>query len=105
MNLEVALWQWSNAVQISSVLMIAVFFAVLRRSMPRAETRWWVYAWSANFVALAVTMVFWYLRSQSGGAALPATLSVLVRLLYIGPKTLFLLLLLRGAWTLRGRML
>jgi len=103
-NLEVALWQWSNAVQISSVLMIAVFFAVLWRSTPRAEMRWWVFAWSANFVALAVTMVFWYLRSRSGGAALPTGLSVLVRLLYIGPKTLFLLLLLRGTWTLRGRL-
>ena len=84
--------------------MIAVFFAVLWRSTPRAEMRWWVYAWSANFVALAVTMVFWYLRSRSGGAALPTGLSVLVRLLYIGPKTLFLLLLLRGTWTLRGRV-
>jgi diguanylate cyclase (GGDEF)-like protein len=104
-NLEVALWQWSNAVQISSVLMIAVFFAVLWRSVPRAEVKWWVYAWSANFVALAVTLAFWYLRSRSDGAALPAGLSVLVRLFYVGPKTLFLLLLLRGTWALRGRTL
>jgi diguanylate cyclase (GGDEF)-like protein len=102
-NLELALWQWSNAVQITSVLMITVFFAVLRRTVRRAEVRWWLYAWAADLVALAVTLAFWYARSSSGGAALSGGLSVPVRLFYIGPKTLFLLLLLRGAWTLRGR--
>jgi len=84
--------------------MITVFFAVLRRTVRRAEVRWWVYAWAADLVALAVTLAFWYARSQSGEAALSGGLSVLVRLAYIGPKTLFLLLLLRGAWTLRGRV-
>jgi diguanylate cyclase (GGDEF)-like protein len=102
-NLELALWQWSNAVQITSVLMITVFFAVLRRTVRRAEVRWWLYAWAADLLALAVTLAFWYARSSSGGAVLSGGLSVPVRLFYIGPKTLFLLLLLRGAWTLRGR--
>jgi diguanylate cyclase (GGDEF)-like protein len=104
MNLEIALWQWSNAVQISSVLMIAVFFAVLWRSVRRAEMRWWVYAWSADFVALAVTLVFWYLQSRGGTPASPS-LRLAIRLLYVGSKTWFLLLLLRGTWTLRGRTL
>jgi diguanylate cyclase (GGDEF)-like protein len=104
MNLEIALWQWSNAVQISSVLMIAVFFAVLWRSVRRAEMRWWVYAWSADFVALAVTLVFWYLQSRGGTPASPL-LRLAIRLLYVGSKTFFLLLLLRGTWTLRGRTL
>ena len=103
-NLELALWQWSNAVQITSLLMIAVFFAVLRRSVRRAEMRWWVYAWSADFVAIAVSLGFWYLRSSSAGAPPPAPIYLqIVRLLYSAPKTLFLLLLLRGAWALRGR--
>ena len=39
MNLEIAFWQWSNAVQITSVLMIAVFLAVLRRSVPERRRR------------------------------------------------------------------
>jgi diguanylate cyclase (GGDEF)-like protein len=104
-NLEVALWQWSNAVQITSVLMIAVFFAVLWRSMPRAEMRWWVYAWSADFVAMLVTLIFWYLQSISHGVPTPLAWRMVARVLYIGPKTLFLLLLLRGTWTLRGRTL
>jgi diguanylate cyclase (GGDEF)-like protein len=103
-NLELALWQWSNAVQITSVLMITVFFAVLGRTVRRAEVRWWLYAWAADLVALAVTLAFWYARSSSGGDALSGGLSVPVRLFYIAPKTLFLLLLLRGAWTLRGRV-
>ena len=54
MNLELALWQWSNAVQITSVLMITVFFAVLGRTVRRAEVRWWLYAWAADLVALAI---------------------------------------------------
>jgi diguanylate cyclase (GGDEF)-like protein len=105
MNLEIALWQWSNAVQISSVLMITVFFAVLWRSVRRAEMRWWVYAWSADFAALAVTMVFWYIQSRSNGVPAPQLVRLAIRVLYVGPKTLFLLLLLRGTWTLRGRTL
>jgi diguanylate cyclase (GGDEF)-like protein len=104
-NLEIALWQWSNAVQITSVLMIAVFFAVLWRSVRRAEMRWWVYAWSADFVAMAVTLAFWYVQSKSNGAPAPPAWRLTVRVLYVGSKTLFLLLLLRGTWTLRGRTL
>ena len=105
MNLELALWQWSNAVQITSVLMIAVFFAVLSRSVRRAEMRWWVYAWSADFVAMAVTLVFWYIQRHSDGVPAPYAWRLLVRVMYVGPKTLFLLLLLRGTWSLRGRTL
>jgi diguanylate cyclase (GGDEF)-like protein len=104
-NLEIALWQWSNAVQITSVLMIAVFFAVLRRSVRRVEMRWWVYAWSADFVAMAVTLAFWYVQSRSNGTPAPLPWRLAARLLYIGAKTLFLLLLLRGTWSLRGRTL
>jgi hypothetical protein len=66
----------------------------------------WVYAWSADFVAMAVTLVFWYLQSRSNGAGpAPPAWRLLVRVLYVGSKTLFLLMLLRGTWTLRGRTL
>ncbi len=82
MNLGLALWQWSNAVQIASVLMIAVFFAVLWRSIRRVEMRWWVYAWSAGFLSLAVSLGFWYLRSSSGDAdPTPVAYLFLVRVL------------------------
>jgi diguanylate cyclase (GGDEF)-like protein len=104
-SLELALWQWSNAVQISSVLMIGVLFTVLWRSVRRAEMRWWVYAWSADFVAEAVTLTFWYLQSRSNGVPAPFAWRLSVRVLYVGSKTLFLLMLLRGTWTLRGRKL
>jgi hypothetical protein len=83
--------------------MIAVFFAVLWRSVRRAEMRWWVYAWSADFVAMAVTLVFWYAQSKSNGVPAPPAWRLTVRVLYVGSKTLFLLLLLRGTWMLRGR--
>jgi diguanylate cyclase (GGDEF)-like protein len=102
-NLEMALWQWSNAVQITSLMMIVAFFAVLRRSVRRAEMRWWVYAWSANLLAIAVALGFWYLRSRSGAGEVSAAWRVLARVFYVGPKTFFLLMLLRGTWTLRGR--
>ena len=38
-------WVWSTAVQMTSLLMIAVFFAVLSRSVRLAEVRIWVWAW------------------------------------------------------------
>src|SRR3954463_2811121 len=105
MSLELALWQWSNAVQITSVLMIAVFFAVLRRSVRRAEMQWWVYAWTADFAAEAVTLTFWYLQSHANGVPPSPVWRLTVRALYVGSKTLFVLMLLRGTWTLRGRSL
>src|SRR3954469_4240354 len=84
-NLEMALWQWSNAVQITSLMMIVAFFAVLRRSVRRAEMRWWVYAWSANLLAIAVALGFWYLRSRSGAGEVSAAWRVLARVFYVGP--------------------
>ena len=50
------LWVWSTAVQTSSLLMIAVFFAILSRSVRLAEVRIWVWAWACNLYALLVTV-------------------------------------------------
>jgi diguanylate cyclase (GGDEF)-like protein len=85
------LWRWSTLVQISSDLLIAVFFVALAHSLRRAELRPWVGAWSANLAALSVTIVFWLLQPQSRLAF------VVLASLYLFAKTLFLLLLIDGA--------
>ena len=90
---DLLLWRWSTALQVTSIAMIAAFFAALSRSTPRAELRWWVRAWTANFVALLVTAGFWYF----GG---PSWTQPLVRLAYLWAKTAFVWLFLQGAWSL-----
>jgi diguanylate cyclase (GGDEF)-like protein len=91
--MELLLWRWSTAVQAISLAMIAVFFAVLTRSVKRADLRWWLWAWLANLAALGVTLVFWYVQ--------PVTFVAVVRALYLAAKTGFVLLLLQGGWALR----
>lgn len=81
------------AVQVTSTLMIAVFFAVLMRSVRRAELRWWTAAWAADLGALAVSLFFWWF--QPSGLVVPA-----LRGLYVAFKTTFVLLLIQGAWSL-----
>ncbi len=79
--------------QVTSAVMIAVFWVVLARSDLRAELRWWVRAWMANLAALSITVLYWYL-------APPPTVVPVVFAIYLAGKTLFLLLLLQGAWAL-----
>lgn len=86
---ELLLWQWSSAVQISSTLLIALFFLVYGRSAQRPELRWWVAAWLANGAALSVTWAFWMLAPS--GPALPLLLGV-----YFACKTSFVGLVLLG---------
>ncbi len=62
---ELLLWQWSSAVQVTSLAMIAAFFALLARFNPRAELRWWTLAWLANLVALSVTLMYWSFQPAS----------------------------------------
>ena len=38
------LYQWSTAAQLVSVLMIALFYATLARSVKRDEVSWWAAA-------------------------------------------------------------
>ena len=58
--MELLLWRWSTALQITSLVIITAFFAALARSTPRDELRWWLRAWFANLAALSVTLAFWY---------------------------------------------
>jgi diguanylate cyclase (GGDEF)-like protein len=72
-----------------SAIVIALFFVVLWRWIPRAEMRWWTYGWIANVGALGVTSAFWYWQP-------PTALHGLVFGVYMFPKTLYAWLLLRG---------
>jgi len=90
----VLLWQWSAAVQVTSLLLIAVFLAALARSVGGPELRLWVGAWLCNFLALAITLFYWY--SQPGLEWLPH-----IRWSYMTSKLAFVLLLLQGSWTLK----
>ena len=89
--MNLLLWQWSTGVQVTSVVVITLFFLLLARSVRRAELRPWLWSSAANLAALAVANLFWFW--QPAGAAL-----VVVRALYIGLKTASLLLLVQGAW-------
>jgi diguanylate cyclase (GGDEF)-like protein len=86
------LWVWSTAMQMTALLMIAVFFAVLARSVRLAEVRIWVRAWLCNLCALVVTVAYWYFQQPIGA---------LIRASYMGGKAAFVLLLVQGAWALK----
>src|SRR3954453_23062308 len=90
--MELLLWRWSTTAQVASALLIAVFFAVLGRSMRRDDLRPWIEAWLANLAALVVTIVFWFARPSSRWG-----LSALVWG-YFFFKTMFAALLALGAW-------
>lgn len=89
---QLLVWQWSSPVQVTSLAMIAAFFALLARFNPRAELRWWTLAWLANLVALSVTLMYWYFQ--------PASILPLVRGTYMASKLTFVLLLIQGGWTM-----
>ena len=91
-GMELLLWRWSTTAQITSALMIAVFFVVLARSVRRVEMRPWVSAWLANLAALLVTIIFWIFQPSSPIAF------IALRGGYFLSKTMFVLLLSAGAW-------
>ena len=88
------LYQWSTAAQLVSVLMIALFYTTLARSVRRAEVTWWRESWWWNFGALVVTVTFWVL-------SVPPVGTVLIRGVYVGGKTASVLLLVQGALAMR----
>ncbi len=88
------LYQWSTAAQLVSVLMIALFYTTLGRSVRRAEVVWWQASWWWNLVAIAVTVVFWQ-------AIFPPLGNLLIRGVYVGSKAAFVLLLVQGALAMR----
>lgn len=91
--MELTLWRWSIGVQLTSLALIAAFFVVLRRSLPRDAIDSWVRGWVFNLVALAAALVFWLIRTT------PATRG-LAFFLFMVPKTLAVLYLVEGAWAL-----
>jgi diguanylate cyclase (GGDEF)-like protein len=91
--MELLLWRWSTATQITSLVIIAAFFAALARATPRAELQWWRWAWLANLVALAVTLAFWYFEP-------PVWTAPIVRFAYLWTKTAFVWLFVQGCWAL-----
>lgn len=95
--MELLLWRWSTTAQITSAIVIAIFFVVLGRSERRVELRPWVNAWLANLAALLVTSVFWFAQPES-----PATF-VALRAGYLFCKTMFVVLLALGAWNVWRR--
>jgi len=90
--MELVLWRWSTTAQVTSALLIAVFFAVLGRSMRRVELRPWVQAWLANLGALVVTIVFWFAPRP------PVWRYAAIVWGYFFFKTLFAVVLALGAW-------
>ena len=88
------LYQWSTAAQLISVLMIALFYATLARSLRRVEVLWWARSWWWDFGALSLTCIYWFFTPPPVGA-------VIVRSLYVGGKTAYALMLIQGAWALR----
>ena len=88
----VQLWRWSTAVQITSALLVALFFVVLVRSTGRGELRVWVAAWIANLLALAATLIFWVPAAQAD------PLYQVMRFPYVTFKLAFVVLLVLGAF-------
>ena len=93
--MELLLWRWSTSVQVTSLVMIAVFFLMLGRSIRTAALRWWVRAWLFNVAALAITLFFWFFQPPIW------VMHAVVAPVYMGAKTAFILLLLQGAWAMR----
>lgn len=97
---QLLLWRWSTLVQLSSLAMIAAFFALLARTNPRAELKWWARAWAFNLLAILLTSLFWVTQS--------AALLPVVAVVYLAGKSAFTLLLMQGAWAMihpGGRLL
>jgi diguanylate cyclase (GGDEF)-like protein len=92
--MELLLWRWSTAVQATSLVLLALFFTVLARSIRLVEVTWWARAWACNLAALIVTLFYWYVEP-------PRVLFPLVCAAYMLAKTAFVVLLIRGAWTLK----
>jgi diguanylate cyclase (GGDEF)-like protein len=95
--MELLLWRWSTTAQITSAIVIAIFFVVLGRSERRVELRPWVNAWLANLAALFVTSVFWLAQPESKAAF------IALRWGYFFSKTMFVVLLALGAWNVWRR--
>ena len=113
--MELTLWRWSLGVQVSSTLLIMMFFLALQRSLPRDAMTAWVRGWVLNLAALAVALLSWvFIRQQLFGpqvmpmrpevAALTRSVATLVPhsalFIHLAAKTVAVLYLAQGAWAL-----
>jgi diguanylate cyclase (GGDEF)-like protein len=89
---QLLLWRWSTLVQLTSLAMVAAFFALLAHANPRPELRWWARAWTANLIALFATSAYWLLQAES--------MFPVVSAFYVAGKTAFAALLAQGAWAM-----
>ncbi|MEH6435626.1 GGDEF domain-containing protein [Massilia sp. DD77] len=96
--MEVLLYRWSTMAQLVSDTMIMIFLVVLYRSVRRPELRPHVWAWTANFVALSITVGYWVFRPEQ------YWLRKLVATLYVSMKMSFACLLIVGVAALSGRI-
>ena len=91
--MELTLWRWSVGVQTSSLLMIAAFFLVLQRSLPRGAIDSWVRGWVFNVLALVAALAFWMAEPTAPNQAIGF-------FLYMAAKNISVLYLVQGAWIL-----
>lgn len=94
--MEAALFRWSTVVQLSSLILIATFFVALARSTPAINLRWWIASWSCNVLALFISVSYWFVQPQDFVSM------TLMRGLYMGGKTAFVVCLIVGAWSLKN---
>ena len=92
--MELLLWRWSTTVQVTSLVMIAVFFWRLGGTVHTAAVRAWTRAWLANLAALCFTLVFWFFQP-------PLPVGRVIGGVYMGLKAAFTILLVQGAWAVR----
>ena len=88
--MDLLLYQLNISGLTVTTVMVALFFIVLRRSIRRAEMRWWVHGWLANVVALVVTSLFWYFQP-------PPQYFGVIFAVYLAAKLAYVWLLSRGA--------
>ncbi|MBX7184177.1 MAG: GGDEF domain-containing protein [Vicinamibacteria bacterium] len=91
--MELTLWRWSLGVQVSSTLLVTAFFVALQRSLPRGSITAWVRGWALNLAALGVAFGSWMTDP-------PPSVQPLALFLFLAPKTLAVLYLAQGAWSL-----
>ena len=94
--MDLLLYQLNISGLAVTTVMIALFFAVMRRSIRRSEMRWWMYGWLANVAALTITSAFWYFQP-------PAQFFGAIFALYLAAKLAYVWLLSRGALDFCGR--
>lgn len=97
--MELALWRWSVSAQFVSLAIIATFFALLARSVEQRALSAWVRGWIANVVALIVTLAYWFVSAGDPDGA-PRGIDFVFRVLYMSAKSLSVLLLVDGGWSL-----